>query len=77
MIKELLRAKQEAEEAELRRQKEEQERLEAIARAKEEEVGSVLLKLQDRILRKFSNIMMGLKARTFLAFRPFSMLMCT
>ncbi|PIO76205.1 putative translation initiation factor aIF-2 [Teladorsagia circumcincta] len=37
MIKELLRAKQEAEEAELRRQKEEEERLEAIARAKEEE----------------------------------------
>ncbi|EYB95003.1 hypothetical protein Y032_0165g53 [Ancylostoma ceylanicum] len=37
MIKELLRAKQEAEEAELRRQKEEEERLEAIAKAKEEE----------------------------------------
>ncbi|EPB76117.1 putative translation initiation factor aIF-2 [Ancylostoma ceylanicum] len=40
MIKELLRAKQEAEEAELRRQKEEEERLEAIAKAKEEEAKS-------------------------------------
>ncbi|KAE9414699.1 hypothetical protein Angca_006639, partial [Angiostrongylus cantonensis] len=37
MIKELLRAKQEAEEAEIRRRKEEEERLAAIARSKEEE----------------------------------------